>query len=329
MSKPKVVDAEVVAAEEGLEKVETGQVQSLIPMPSINIEALMEKALIQNASMETIERLVALSERMRAQWAKQRFTQAHAKFQAECGSIVKTHPVFRKTATPQQRKAFYQSGDMEGVQYMYAPLEDILEEATPHLSRNGLSHSFKSEIDSDKMTLKAICFLRHVDGHVEPEDPKDPDSGFTVPIGAEYMSKQQMFGSAMSFAKRYAFLNATGLQPTGEDGDGQDEKKRKGAGGDDHKFKQPQSKSERKEQRGSEKEGPTGETGQAAAKFPDIKRAANDSRQIMKSTLGTLQATMKRVRISEGTFAKEFGFPLEQLDKEGLNSTLDWIKEHE
>lgn len=324
--KPGPIDAEIVTTEKGLQKAERNQ--SLIPMPTVNIESLIEKALLQNANIETIERLVALSERMRAQWAKQRYTEAHAKFQLECGSIIKSHPVFKKTCTPAEKKAYYASGDMSGVQYMYAPFEDILEQATPALSRNGFSHSFKMVIDPKEMTLKAICFLRHVDGHTEPEDPNAPDSGFTVPIGSDYMSKQQMFGSAGSFAKRYAFLNTTGLQPKGEDNDGQtkDGEKDKGGGGKDHRYKsEPQSKSGRK----AEGTAKTTTKSDAGERYPEIKRASNDSTMIARSTVATVTSTMKRHKITEEEFSTEFGFPIEQLDKTGMNSTLDWIKEHE
>lgn len=322
-----IKDAELVPTE-------TGAIQQAIATrPSMDIEALMGKALEQNASIETVERLVMLSEKMRAQWAKQQFTQALGKFQAECGAIVKTKPVFRKGATPQERKAFWDKGDLSGVQYCYAPLEDILAEATPHLSRNGFSYSFRAEVNTEKKELKAICLLRHVDGHTEPEDPSAPDSGFPVPIGSDYMSKQQESGSAMSFAKRYAFLNITGLQPKGEDNDGRDrgEDREKGGGGKDQRYTQPQSKSERAErkQEPAKDAGKPAASGETCLKFPEIKRANNASSQIMKSTMSTVSATMKRHKISEEAFANAFGFPLEQLDKGGLNQTLDWIKEQE
>lgn len=320
MTKPKTepIDAELVKSEKALEKVEANEVQTLVPMPSMNIESLMEKALMQNASIETVERLVALSERMQAQWAKQQFIRALAKFQSECGAIVKSKPVFKKGATPQERKAFYERGDLSGIQYLYAPFEDVLAQATKPMANNGFSFTIKAEVDAKEMILKAICLLHHSDGHTEPTD-------FSVPIGSDYMSKQQQFGAAMQFAKRYAFLNATGLQPTGEDTDAQDpERKERGGGGADHRFKEPTAKSDKRKAGGSgEQQDPT--TAQKA--FPGIKRADNDSLLIAKSSLATIRSNLKRLKVQEEDFTAAFGFPLEQLDKHSLNEMLDWMKE--
>lgn len=315
--KDEPIDAELVDNEKAIEKVETNQVQTLVPMPSMNIEALMEKALMQNASIETVERLVALSERMQAQWAKQQFNRALAKFQKECGPIVKTKPVFKKGATPAEKKAFYEKGDPSGVQYVYAALEDVLAQATPVLYANGFSFTMKAEVYTKDMELKAICLLHHADGHTEPTD-------FTVPIGSDYMSKQQQFGAAMQFAKRYAFLNATGLQPLGEDTDARGPDKREGGGGKDHLFKEPTAKSDKR------KDAPEqhGDPSTAQKAYPSIKRANNDSDSVQKSSLSTLRSNMKRLKVSEESFASAFGFPLEQLDKHALNDVIDWMKEH-
>lgn len=293
--------------------------------PTMNIEALMNKALTDGASMDVVERLVALYERQRAEWAKRQFTAAMAKFKKECGAIVKSKPVFKKGAAAGLIKAFWDNGSLEGVQYLYSPLEDIFAEATPKLSSNGFSFMFKSSVNAEKMELKAVCIITHVDGHSEPVDPNADDAGFTIPIGSDYMSKQQMFGAAMSFAKRYAFLNATGLQPTGEDPDAPDADKDKTRpkGGADHRFTEPQSKSGKKKGEGS----PASEPGEMAKKFPDIKRAGNDSERLTNSNTNTMLSTMKRQHISEERFTEDFGFPVAQCHKGGLNSIIDWIKE--
>lgn len=318
MVRAKKADVEVMKPEETTDMVRR-------TAPTMNIEALMNKALTDGAAMDVVERLVALYERQRAEWAKRQFTAAMSKFKGECGAIVKSKPVFKKGASASQMRAFRESGDMEGVQYLYSPLEDIFTEATPKLSNNGFSFMFKSSVNAEKMELKAVCIITHVDGHSEPVDPNADDAGFTIPIGSDYMSKQQMFGAAMSFAKRYAFLNATGLQPTGEDPDAPevDKDKSKPKGGADHRFTEPQSKSGKK--KGGD--GPASEPGAMAAKFPDIKRAGNDTERLTSSNTNTMLSTMKRQHITEERFIEDFGFPVAQCHKGGLNSIIDWIKE--
>ncbi len=306
------VEAELVSQE---------PVSVMASMPRMNLEALIDKALAANVNIEIIERLEAMFERQRAQWARQQFTAALGKFKSECPPIVKYKPVFNKGASAQEINAFWDSGDLRGVKYLYAPLEDIQAIADPHLATNGFSYTFKNEVNAEKKELTSICHLSHVDGHTEL-------TPFTVPIGSDYMSKQQEFGSARSFAKRYAFLDATGLQPTGEDNDGAEtEGDRKPRGGKDHRFKTPQSKSEQRGQRvekGEQASDPT----LAQKAYPNIKRASSDNDMIQKSSLATIRSNMKRFKISEEKFAQSFGFSLEQLDKHCLNDMLDWMKEN-
>ena len=56
----------------------------------MNPQALIARAIDAGASVDTIERLTALAERMHATMAKQAWHEAMARFQGECPAITKT-----------------------------------------------------------------------------------------------------------------------------------------------------------------------------------------------------------------------------------------------
>jgi hypothetical protein len=146
---------------------------------------------------------------LKQEWAKEEYNRALSEFQARCPAIAKTKIVKDK------------HGD---VRYKYAPLESIIEQVKDLLHASGFSYTFNAvyerEIISDKGMKSGgaqiiTCTARHIAGWSEVAE-------FRSPIDWDaYMSDVQKQGSAMTFAKRYAFCSVFGIMTGDEDDDGQ------------------------------------------------------------------------------------------------------------
>jgi len=164
-------------------------------------EMLISQAIDQQVPIEHMERLMAMRRELKAEQAKEAYFQALSKFQAECPVILKEKPVKNKK----------EKGG--GVRYRFAPLDVITSQVAPFLEENGFSYTFKSKQTDTAYT--SICISQHKFGHSEITE-------FTVPIDKEaYMNDPQKVGSASSFANRYSFRNAYGIQTGDEDNDAQ------------------------------------------------------------------------------------------------------------
>jgi len=167
------------------------------------VESLIGKAITAGASIETLEKLLAMRKELKAEQAREAYTEAIATFQAECPVIVKKKIVLNK--------------DGKTTRYKYAPLDSIVSQIQKPLANAGLSYSFDEKKDDKSIT--AICKITHKLGHSEI-------SSFQIPIGAEeYMSDPQKHGARITFAKRYAFCNALGILTGDEDSDANEDKK--------------------------------------------------------------------------------------------------------
>lgn len=168
---------------------------------AVDPQALLMHAIDQNLPIESMERLLAMRDKMEAEWAREQFFTALSGFQRECPVIEKGHDVLNK--------------DKKTVRYRYAALEDLAMGAGPTLEKWGLSWTCKP-IQHDG-NVGAELHLHHKDGHEEVttfEVPIDPDA---------YMTDPQKAAAALTFATRYAFKFATGIQTRGEDNDAQDD----------------------------------------------------------------------------------------------------------
>lgn len=162
----------------------------------LSVENLMKEAIKKDASIDTIERIFTLREKMKSEWAKQQFDGAMAAFQSECPVIKKTKIVKNKDGS---------------VRYRYAPLDSIVLQVKSLLQRHGFSYTLDSQVTENRVT--PTCKVTHVAGHSE-------SSSFTIPIDPDaFMTGAQKFASALTFAKRYAFINAFGILTGDEDDD--------------------------------------------------------------------------------------------------------------
>lgn len=159
---------------------------------------LLLKAIESGTSVESLEKLLALQEKVQADISKRAYYEALAKFQSKCPIIGKNKEVKGKNGE---------------VRYRYATLDGIVEQIKDTLQECGLSYTIKTETREKMIT--ATCIIHHIGGHSE-------SSHFSIPVDEEaYMNDAQKQGSALTYAKRYAFSNALGIMTTDIDDDGQ------------------------------------------------------------------------------------------------------------
>lgn len=161
---------------------------------NFNAENLIAKAIDQGTPVDTMEKLLGMRRDLKAEWAKEQYDAAMARFQSECPTIEKGKKVsFGSTS------------------YSYAPLEVIVEQVKGLLSANGFSYTFDTEEDDKGLTI--FCFAKHISGHMEKS------KCFIAIDTSSKMNVSQKSGSAMTYGKRYAFCNAFGILTGDEDND--------------------------------------------------------------------------------------------------------------
>ena len=187
-----------------MDKIKTKEVE-IQPTKSHSVESFISQAITQKLPIETMEKLFALREKMKAEQAKEAYTQAMADFQRDCPVIEKNKIVKNK--------------DGQTIRYKYASLDKIVEQIKVPLSSSGLAYSF--DVEQSTGLVKAICIVTHILGHSE----RTP---FEIPIDKDgYMTEPQKYASALTFGKRYALCNALGILTGEEDTDATDVNKEK------------------------------------------------------------------------------------------------------
>lgn len=163
----------------------------------VNIGTLVEQTIDKGLPVETLDKLLDLRERLKAEWAREQYYVALSRFQGSCPPIPK-----RKAVT----------GKNGAVRFHYAPLDDIVELVKEPLSECGFSWSLVPE--QDESNVIAVLKIHHAAGHEET-------TRFSVPIDTnEYMTAIQRVASARSYALRYAFCDGFGIMTSDEDTDG-------------------------------------------------------------------------------------------------------------
>jgi hypothetical protein len=174
---------------------------ALAPIPrgslvSVDPQALIAQAIDKGLPLESMERLLAMRRELKAEWAKEQYFEALARFQAACPNIIKDKDVL----------------DRDGkFRYSYAPLDVIVTAVKGALDANGFSYTIQTKQDEKAVTSE--CHAHHTAGHSEI-------SAFTIPMDPKaYMNESQKIASAMTYAKRYAFCNAFGIMTSDQDDD--------------------------------------------------------------------------------------------------------------
>jgi hypothetical protein len=162
-----------------------------------DVHLLIAQAIDKNVNVETMEKLLAMRTQLKSEWARDQFHVALAAFQAACPIIKKAKEVMNK--------------DGKSVRYRYAPLDSIVTQVKDLLKEHGFNYRTDAKIEG--RSVEAFCIVTHNAGHSER-------SSFLVPIDPEaYMSDAQKFAAALTFAKRYAFVNSFGILTADEDTD--------------------------------------------------------------------------------------------------------------
>ncbi len=161
--------------------------------------AMISQAVANGASMEMIEKLMALQERIEAGQARKAFDAALAAAKAEFPVIAKNRLVDFETNNGASRTT-----------YRHEDLGEIARAVDPILGKHGLSYRFetKSEINQP---IVVTCILGHRDGHSVTntlQGPRD-DSG-------KKNALQQM-GSTITYLQRYTLKAALGLASSADD----------------------------------------------------------------------------------------------------------------
>ena len=164
----------------------------------VSPEALISKAIESGVSVEALEKLLGMRERLKAEQAREAFIDAMGAFQSECPTIPKT-----KVAG---------AGNYS---YRYAPLEAIVAATSALRSKHGFSYRFDTRFEDNPPAQVVICIVSHREGHAEASEFRSPIDG-----GAR-MNVMQQSASALTYAKRYAFINAFGIVTGDEDNDAQ------------------------------------------------------------------------------------------------------------
>jgi hypothetical protein len=175
------------------------QPQTITPHNQDNsIEGFISAAIEAKLPIETIKEFLVMRKELKADQAKEAFTEAMANFQKDCPVIAKTSPVKSKTGE---------------VTYRFASIDSIILQVKDVLGKNKLAYKFREERNKEEGTVTVYCVVTHAMGHSE-------ETPFTVEIGTEaYMTDVQKFGARNTFAKRYAFCNAFGIVTGNEDTD--------------------------------------------------------------------------------------------------------------
>lgn len=186
-------------------KQEAGSELVTIPEPTalmlmqIAIEKLSGDTGIQ--TVQVMEKLLDLQERVEKRNAEKEFAVAFAKFQSLCPSIPKT------ASTKDTRS----SGTTFG--FTYAPLEGIAGVVDPILAELGFSYSW-DWVEAKENHIGQVCVLTHMAGHSR-------SATTIVPIDTgQSCNKTQKVGSASTYAKRYSLIQVLGLTTCEEDTDG-------------------------------------------------------------------------------------------------------------
>lgn len=170
-----------------------------------DITRLLEAAIDKGVSVETMEKLVGLHERVAANQARAEFHRAMAAFRDECP------PIPRRTESDQ----FFVTKNGVRRPRRYATLEDIESTIREHASRNGLSWRW-GDAQIEGNLIRVPCIVSHVGGHSESASVPIP---FESNAGA---SPQQKYGISLTYGQRYSLIQAFGLTTAEEDTDADD-----------------------------------------------------------------------------------------------------------
>ena len=181
----------------------TAEIVQFEPVPSTAMTpmAMVAQAVASGASIETLEKLLALQERFEAGQARKAFDNAVSAAKGEIKPIVKDKTVG------------YEGRGGGKTSYTHETLGQIASMIDPILHAHGLSYRFRAE--QGEKGISVTCILSHRDGFSEET---------TLSAGADTSGSKnsiQAIGSTTTYLQRYTLKLALGLATTDRDDDGQ------------------------------------------------------------------------------------------------------------
>lgn len=175
----------------------TGLPTVALPNSALTPMDMLDRAVAGGASIETLERLMALNERYQAQQAKAAFDEAMAAAKAEIPVIFKNKAV---DFTSAKGRTNYRHEDLAGIARTVDPI----------LTKHGLSYRFRtSSLPNDPVSV--TCIVSHRAGHSEEN---------TLTAGRDDTGNKnsiQQIGSTITYLQRYTLKAALGLSASTDD----------------------------------------------------------------------------------------------------------------
>ncbi|MCJ8518973.1 hypothetical protein ABID21_001877 [Pseudorhizobium tarimense] len=158
---------------------------------------MLDRAVSQGASVETLSKLMDLQERWESNQARRAFAAAMSAVKSELPRIVKTRKVDFTTSKGRTN-------------YQYEDLAGIMDQVGPVLSRHGLSVRYRTTAEPNQ-PIAVTCIIEHSDGHHEENTlmAGRDDSGNKNSI--------QQIGSTVTYLQRYTLKAALGLAAAADD----------------------------------------------------------------------------------------------------------------
>lgn len=156
---------------------------------------MVERAIAQGATIEVIEKVMAMQERYEANEARKAFNRAIAEFKKNPPEILKNTEVS------------FGSGKTS---YKYEDLADVFAAVDPALAAHGLWARYKMKSEGPLITV--TCVLGHNDGHSE-----EPASLSAAPDTSGNKNAVQAIGSTASYLQRYTLKAALGMAAARDD----------------------------------------------------------------------------------------------------------------
>jgi hypothetical protein len=157
---------------------------------------MIDRAVQSGASIEALERLMALQERWEANLGRKAFDNAIAQAKAEIPTIRKNRAVDFTSAKGRTN-------------YRHEDLAEIAKTVDPILSRYGLSYRYRTTQEGGQVTV--TCILSHRDGYSEETTLS------SAPDQSGNKNHLQAVGSAATYLQRYTLKMALGLAASSDD----------------------------------------------------------------------------------------------------------------
>ena len=175
------------------------------PAPMLQPQTPMDMlsiAVSKGASIEILEKLMALAERQEANKNRRAFDAAIADAKAEIPTIAKNRHV-----------GFASKNGGAKTDYRHEDLAEIARTVDPILGKHGLSYRFRTTSEVNQ-PISVTCKISHRDGHFEEN---------TLTAGRDDSGNKnsiQAIGSTVTYLQRYTLKAALGLAASNDDDGG-------------------------------------------------------------------------------------------------------------